>query len=62
MKPNKRKRDFEKVVRLNLTFPPRIIESLDEIVRAGGYKGPADYFAAKVRRDARLDPEDRVAA
>jgi len=62
MKANRRKRDFEKVVRINLTFPPKIIQALDGLVQAGGYKGPVEYFSAKVRRDARLDPEDQIAA
>lgn len=45
---------------LNLTFTPTIIQALDNLIRSGGYKGPADYFAARVRRDAGLEQEGQM--
>jgi hypothetical protein len=57
----RRKRVHERVVRMNLTFQPRIADALQALIRNGGYQGPSDYFAAKVRREARLDAEDTMA-
>jgi hypothetical protein len=56
----KRKRTFEKAVPLNLTFQPIIIQAIDDLVRKGGFKGPAEYFANRVRKDAGLEPENQM--
>jgi hypothetical protein len=58
----RRKRDHERAVRVNLTLTPRLVTALETLIRDGGYTGPADYFASKVRRDARLDAEDQQLA
>lgn len=49
-------------MRINITLPPTLFDAAEEIVRRSGYNGISDYFQAKIRRDARLDPEDKVAA
>lgn len=63
MKRNNRiKSAHERVVRLNISLPPGLVNAGKKILLDGSYAGFSDYFAAKIRRDARLDPEDKVAA
>ena len=45
----------EKVVRTNITLPPRLWEAAQNIVRERGYVGLSDYIQARIRSDAGLD-------
>jgi hypothetical protein len=45
----------QRAVRTTVSFPPRVYDALAELVKRGGFTGPSDYFAAKVRHDAKLD-------
>ena len=62
MKPagERRKPRHERVVRMNISLPPGIVLALDRLLLEGSYAGRSDYFASKIRRDARLDPEDKI--
>lgn len=52
----------QKVIRINISLPPGIVMAGERLLMDGGYHGFSDYFASKIRRDAKLDPEDKVAA
>lgn len=52
----------QRAVRINISLPPGIVLAGHKLVLSGGYAGLSDYFAAKIRRDAKLDPEDKIAA
>lgn len=58
----RRKPEHAHVVRMNISLPPGIVLEGKKLILSGGYQGWSDYIASKVRRDARLDPEDRIAA
>jgi hypothetical protein len=62
MKNATRKPAHRRVVRINLTLPPVLFDAAAAIVKDSGYTGLSDYLQAKIRRDAKLDPEDKLAA
>lgn len=49
------KNDRQKVVRTNITLPPRLLEAAHAIVRERGFVGLSDYIQARIRADAGLD-------
>jgi hypothetical protein len=51
----RRKRAHERAVRINITLQPALYEAMAAILKRGGYAGPAEYVAARVRLDAQLD-------
>jgi len=57
-----RKQRHERVVRMNISLPPALVLAGQKIILEGGYSGFSDYFASKIRRDGRMDPEDKIAA
>jgi Arc/MetJ-type ribon-helix-helix transcriptional regulator len=62
MSANQKKPQHRKVIRINVTLPPALFDAVGDLVLRGGYTGLSDYFQAKIRRDAKLDPEDKMAA
>lgn len=62
MEPTLRKPRHRRAVRINVTLSPILFDAVGEIVKRSGYSGVSDYLQAKIRRDAKLDPEDRIAA
>lgn len=52
----RRKRSYEKSVPLNITLTPTIMQAMEDLIRARGYKGPVEYISARVRVDAGLEP------
>jgi len=46
---------YEQAVPINITLPPSLHQRLPEVVRKFGFKGPADYFQSRLRKDAGLD-------
>lgn len=50
-----RKTPKHKVVRANITLPPRLWEAAQALVTNGGYVGLSDYVQARIRRDAGLE-------
>lgn len=56
------KPEHRKVLRINITLPPKLYDAAEDLVKDGGYTGLSDYFQAKIRRDAKLDAEDKIAA
>jgi hypothetical protein len=49
-----RKREHEKVVRINITLTPTLLDHAERIIAQHGYTGPSDYFSNRIRIDAGL--------
>lgn len=50
-----RKAQQKRVIRANITLPPRLWEAAQSLVSKGGYVGLSDYVQARIRRDAGLE-------
>lgn len=50
-----------RAIRLNVCLSPALFQAAAKVFAEGGYSGYSDYLASKLRRDARLDAEDRQA-
>lgn len=49
------KTERQKVIRTNITLPPRLLEAAHAIVKQRGFVGLSDYIQARIRSDAGLD-------
>ncbi len=56
----RRKREHEKVVRINITLTPVLYTKLEDIMRAKGYSGPSEFMATHVRKQAGLEDENQL--
>jgi hypothetical protein len=58
MKSARRKRPHETAIRTSVTLNPVVFSAGRELVRKHGYNGLSDYFSARIRKDAGLEPEE----
>jgi len=51
----KRKREHEKVVRINISIEPKLLVTAESMIRGRGFAGLSDYIRCRIRQDAGLD-------
>jgi hypothetical protein len=51
----RRKPNYKKCVRVNITLPPTLIAASETIIQRHGFSGLSDYFQCRLRQDAGLE-------
>lgn len=51
----KRKREHEKVVRINICLDPKLLVTAETMIRGRGFTGLSDYVRCRIRQDAGID-------
>lgn len=50
-----RKPTYKKVVRVNITLPPKLHEASESVFTKFGFSGLSDYVQGRLRKDAGLE-------